>query len=310
MGTDANVVQGQGGAPVPPDPPHHTRALEDLPPGARAQAAGLASAIPSPAIPSPAIPSPAIPSPAIPSPAIPSLAITTPSLRDRIFDDLEDSAAGLYGNLERIRLLRFLSDYPVPSYTYRISAVMARGERPGPQKLISLRRQGFGVTVNLCAEMPAGDRLVIARAGLTDDLQTHHIPIVDMEEPAPAQVVQLLDLLTAPEAESAYVHCEAGKCRTGVMTACYRMAVMGWGISDALAEARNFGCVIPGQLAFIERFGAALTDGGNARAGGQPSPGYELGRYPLQPPGSVPATPQQLAATITAVAQAEHGQPE
>ncbi len=291
------VPQGPDGAPVPPDPPHHTRALEDLPPVARAQAAGLASAIPTPAIPTPANP--------------------TPSLWDRIFDDLEDSAAGLYGNLERVRLLRFLSDYPVPSYTYRISEVMARGERPGPQKLISLHQQGFRVTVNLCAEMPAGDRLVIARAGLTDDLQTYHIPIVDMEEPAPAQVVQLLDLLTAPEAPPAYVHCEAGKCRTGVMTACYRMAVMGWGISDALAEAKNFGCVIPGQLAFIERFGFALTNGGNAdaggghaRAGGQPPPGYELGRYPLQPPGSVRATPEQLAATIIAVAQTERGQPE
>ncbi|MFY9933082.1 MAG: hypothetical protein WAK82_34265 [Streptosporangiaceae bacterium] len=117
MGTDGSVVQGR--APVPPDPPHHTRALEDLPPAARAQAAGLVSAIPSPTIPSPANPTPAV---------------SAPGLRDRIFDDLEDTAAGLYGNLERVRLLRFLSDYPVPSYTYRISEVMARGERPGPQK--------------------------------------------------------------------------------------------------------------------------------------------------------------------------------
>lgn len=274
------MVPGQGGARVPADPPHHTRALEDLPDAARIQAAGLVSAIPS------------------------------PRLRERIFDDLEDAAAGLYGNLERIRLLRFLSDYPVPSYTYRVSAVVARGERPGPQKLLSLHRQGFRVTVNLCAEMPDGDRPVIERAGLADDMQTYHVPVVDMAEPKLDQVVRLLDLLTAPQAPPAYVHCEAGKCRTGVLTACYRMAVMGWGTSDALAEARNFGCIIPGQLAFIERFGAALTERGRARTGGQPPSGDELGRYPLLPPGSVRATPEQLAATITATAQAERGQVE
>jgi len=111
--------------------------------------------------------------------------------------------------------------------------------------------------------------------------------VVDMEPPQPDQVTSLLDLLTAPAAPLAYVHCEAGKCRTGVMIACYRLAVMGWATSDSLVEARNFGCVIPGQLAFIERFGLAMADG--------------LGRYPLRPPGSVRATPAQLAATISTV---------
>jgi rhodanese/phosphatase family protein len=279
---DAHDGSAQGEVPVPPDPPHVAHAMEDLPEGARAQVAGIVSAIPS------------------------------PTLWRRIFDDLEDAAADVYGNLERVPLLRFLSDYPVPSYTYGISAVMSRGERPGPQKLIDLgRRQHFRATVNLCAEMVAGDRLLIGKAGLAGELQTYHIPIVDMEPPKPAQVVQLLDLLTGPGAPLTYVHCEAGKCRTGVMTACYRMAVMGWDTSDALTEARNFGCIIPGQLAFIEKFGAMLAEGYRARAaGGQPPAGYELGRYPLQPPGSVKATAQQLTATIASIAVAEKGQTE
>ena len=94
------------------------------------------------------------------------------------------------------------------------------------------------------------------------------------------------------------------------MTACYRMAVMGWTAVDALTEARNFGCVIPGQLAFIQTFGNMLAEGYEARTAGQLPAGYELGRYPLQPPGSVRATPQELATLIAAVARAEEGQPE
>ncbi len=278
---DTDDPPGQGEVPVPPDPPHVTHALEDLPEPARAQVTGIVGAVPG------------------------------PLLRKRIFDDIEDAAAHAYGNLERVPLLRFLSDYPVPSYTYRISGVMARGERPGPRKLIDLcRHQGFRATVNLCAEMTAGDAELIGKAGLASELRTYHIPIVDLESPKLAQVIELLDLLTGPGAPLTYVHCEAGKCRTGVMTACYRMAVMGWTAVDALTEARNFGCVIPGQLAFIEMFGNMLAEGYEARAVGQLPATCELGRYPLQPPGSLRATPQELATLITTVARAERGQPE
>jgi len=270
-----------GDAPLPTVSLHRAHALEDLPAGARAQVAGIVDAIPS------------------------------PTLRRRIFDVLEDAGADVYGNLERVRLLRFLSDYPVPAYTYRISAVMSRGERPGPQKLIDLcRRQHFQATVNLCAEMTAGDRFLIGKAGLAGELHTSHIPIVDMEAPTHAQVAEFLDLLTAPGAPLTYVHCEAGRCRTGVLTACYRLAVMGWSTSDALTEARNFGCVIPRQLAFIQKFGTMLAQGHEARAAGQVPAGYGLGRYPLLPQGSATTTPQQLSTTIASVALAETGQVE
>ena len=216
------------------------------------------------------------------------------SLRHRIWDDLKTDVLDGYGNLERVRLLHFLSQYPVTPYTYQISRLTSRGERPDPAKLAELTpRQGYRATVNLCAEMPAGDAPAIAAAGLAGVLTTSHVPITDMETPTIEQLTGILDLLSGPGAEPTYVHCEAGKGRTGVVIACYRMAVHGWSAADALREAVNFGCSVPKQQAFIQEFGDLL------QACVVP------GRYPLRPVGSVRPTPEQLAATIHTVANSE-----
>jgi Tyrosine phosphatase family len=99
------------------------------------------------------------------------------------------------------------------------------------------------------------------------------------------------------------VHCEAGKGRTGVATACYRMAVMGWSAVDALAEAKNFGCSVPRQQAFIEALGVMLQGHDPARAAGGAVD--ELGRYPLKPLGSVRATAKELTATVASSARTD-----
>jgi hypothetical protein len=216
------------------------------------------------------------------------------SLHRRIRDEFETGALDGYGNLERLRLLRFLSDYPVLSYTYRVSASVGRGQRPNPAKLTGLaHQQGYRATINLCAEMPDGDAPAIAAAGLSGLLTSSHVPITDMETPTIEQVTQILDLLSGPGAEPTYVHCEAGRGRTGAAIACYRMGVLGWSAADALREAENFGCSVPLQQAFIQDFGQRL------QAGTVP------GRYPLLPLGSVSPTPDQLSATIHTAADPE-----
>ena len=72
-------------------------------------------------------------------------------------------------------------------------------------------------------------------------------------------MIELLRLLADPKTGRVYLHCEAGKARTGVMAACYRMAVMGWSPAAALLEARNIGCFIPDQLDLIQDFGERLA---------------------------------------------------
>src|ERR1700760_4846423 len=218
-------------------------------------------------------------------------------LWQRILDELADVGLDSYGDLETVPLLHFLSRYPVTAYTYAVAAELSRGERPSLAKLHDLAGQGYRRTVNLCAETAGGDTPLITAAGLASALDTVHLPLVDMHNPTLAQVVQLLDLLTAPGAPRTYLHCEAGKCRTGVMVACYRMAVMGWAEADAFTEAENFGCSVPLQRAFIQEFAAQLPAGSEAA----------LGRYPLKPLGSVRATRAERDATLEAVATGEKG---
>ena len=244
------------------DSAHFAHAFEDLPAEARLQAAEIAST----------------------QPGI--------SLRRRIREELETFGLDTYGTLEESRLLRFLSDYPVKSYTYPVSLRVWRGQRPDAAKLAALAGgDRVGATINLCAEMPEGDGPAIAAAGLAGQLRTTHIPITDMESPTVDQLTELMDLLTGPDGALTYVHCEAGRGRTGVAIACYRMAVTGWGVTDALAEAVNFGCIVPGQQAFIREFGETLRGASLA------------GRYPLVPFGSVSATPAELSATFRSAAE-------
>ncbi len=232
------------------------------------------------------------------------------SLLERVIDAAADAGLDSYGDLETVPLLHFLSQYPVTRYSYVASPVLTRGERPNVAKLQDLAAQGYRLTVSLCAETPDGDAPLLTRAGTPQSLRTAHIPIVDMHNPAPAQVIELLDLLTAPDAPRAYLHCEAGKCRTGVMVACYRMAVQGWAVADADAEAENFGCSVPQQREFISEFGAALQLQAEARAEHRPDPQPVLGRYPLRPVASVQPTPEQRKATVGAVAHQEKGDAE
>jgi len=222
----------------------------------------------------------------------------------RAFDRLEDTTLATFGELEVV--LPFLARYPVRDYTYEVSEAVSRGERPNPSKLVSLVNQGFGATINLCQETPEGDAPTIERAGLSGRLDPYHAGIIDMTPPSMKQAIELMDLMTAlaDQGVRAYLHCEAGMGRTGVVVACYRMAIMGWNVEDALHEATNFGCWLGDQQAFIQNFADMLEAGYDARlaAEGRAS---SLGSYPLLPLGSVRASAHELAMTVAAAATSQ-----
>ena len=147
--------------------------------------------------------------------------------------------------------------YPVSDYESKVDANLTRGSRIEDAKgYDSLKQQGFKGIVDLTME-GTNDEKFAAKAGLNP----LNIKILDNSAPTQGQMKQFLDFATNPKNQPCYVHCEAGKGRTGVATACYRMAVDGWPPDKALAEAKKFGLALPNQTEFIQQFGKDLAAG-------------------------------------------------
>jgi protein tyrosine phosphatase (PTP) superfamily phosphohydrolase (DUF442 family) len=197
------------------------------------------------------------------------------SLRDRVIAILENVGGGGWGEIEastsRLPFLHILSSLSFHApYTYRVDGKVIRGSRPSSDKLRRLYDGGVRATVNLCREMPDGDSGLISGAGLERQMDTRHIQITDNTPPDPDDVDDMLSYLAKVDG-SVYVHCEAGVGRTGVMVGCYRMAC-GWTLANAMHEARQFGCAMPDQVAFIEDRARAVGELESAA----PQPGAEV----------------------------------
>lgn len=78
---------------------------------------------------------------------------------------------------------------------------------------------------------------------LTDSIEHHRFPIVDMDVPSPAQMCSILDTLDAALAagHTAYVHCWGGIGRTGTVIGCWlvRHGMTGPAALDEIVRLRG-----------------------------------------------------------------------
>lgn len=140
--------------------------------------------------------------------------------------------------------------YPVKAYQAPVSDMLWRGSRVDADGLKDLSNRGFKLVVNLCAEMY--DNADVAKEC---GLKTFHIAIMDNQPPTDKQMVDFVNVVSLPENQPAYVHCEAGIGRTSVAVACYRIAIQHWKPEDALVEAKKYGLRLMPQENFIMDFG-------------------------------------------------------
>lgn len=121
----------------------------------------------------------------------------------------------------------------------QVTPTLFRGGQPKKEGYAELKAMGIELVVNLRdnEDEIAKERRLVEQAGM----RFVSIPWNAWQDPKDGQVVEFLELVRANPGRKIFVHCKAGKERTGVMIAAYRIAVQGWPAQPALDEMEYFG---------------------------------------------------------------------
>jgi tyrosine-protein phosphatase SIW14 len=159
---------------------------------------------------------------------------------------------------------------------------LSRGGEPGEDGLRYLHGRGFRTIVSFLPS--SAESAFVVQSGM----QYVHIPmhsgIFFADAPTDEQVHQFLSVVTDTTLYPIFIHCHAGKDRTGAMSAIYRMQACGWTKDEAVEEMMAFG--------FSGRYGKLLR----YVQGYTPSPSS-----PLPPPTAVAGGANQDSPKPTSV---------
>ena len=121
----------------------------------------------------------------------------------------------------------------------RVTDTLFRGAQPSGAGFNSLHDMGVAIVVNFRNEGDeiASEQRQVEAAGM----KFVSIPWRGHDEPSNTQVAQFLDLVRANPNAKIFAHCKAGKDRTGVMVAAYRLAVERKTLADTIEEMHQYG---------------------------------------------------------------------
>jgi protein tyrosine/serine phosphatase len=142
------------------------------------------------------------------------------------------AAAGKKGSPEDLAAPR--NDIPgLPNFA-RVSDQLYRGAQPTAEGFAALKGMGIKTVVNL--------RAAHSDLDLLEGLGLHYVHISFKPwHPEEEDFVKFLHVVTDPDCQPVFVHCQHGADRTGVMVALYRVAELGWKPARALEELPVFG---------------------------------------------------------------------
>jgi protein tyrosine/serine phosphatase len=117
---------------------------------------------------------------------------------------------------------------------YQVTTNLYRGAQPTAKGMMQLKAMGIRTIINLRADRSDEKKLEgTALKGERLRMEAWHS---DEED-----VVRFLKIVSDTNNLPAFVHCQRGADRTGLMCAMYRVAICGWTNADALREMREGG---------------------------------------------------------------------
>lgn len=112
-----------------------------------------------------------------------------------------------------------------------------RGGQPYEADMIALKKLGVKTVIDLQKKGKPEEEQWARKAGL----KFFKIPLSSTKHATAEQTEYFLKLVNDPENLPVYVHCAAGKHRTGSMTAIYRITHDGWTAERAFQEMDDYG---------------------------------------------------------------------
>ena len=111
-----------------------------------------------------------------------------------------------------------------------------RGARPRHDDYEYLSSLGVKCVIDLERRSGASEKQYVEKAGM----KFYRIPLSDTDKPNNQEIEEFLKIVNDPNNQPFYLHCHAGRDRTGAMAAIYRIAHDGWNADKAYAEMKQF----------------------------------------------------------------------
>ncbi|MGH7554151.1 MAG: fused DSP-PTPase phosphatase/NAD kinase-like protein [Longimicrobiales bacterium] len=123
----------------------------------------------------------------------------------------------------------------------RVNDNYYRGEQPHGDEYRELAALGVKTVIDLQKDFERDEQRRVEAAGM----RYERIEMTASRAPSPEDVERFLALVNDPASQPVFVHCKAGRHRTGAMTAVYRMTKDGWTADQAYAEMKAYKFKMP-----------------------------------------------------------------